>query len=100
MNLLEITLEDVIIWGYSIVGSLFIFYFFIIFLQREINNKIRLSLSTLFFSIGLFFFNSAGRILTGYSEGFTVIALINALLLAGIGLVCVHIIHKESRKRK
>ena len=100
MNWSAITLEDVIVFGYSLVGTLFLFYCFVVFLQREINNKIRLSLTILFLCIGIFFFNSAGRILTGYSDGFTLLTLISALMLAAVGCVCVYIIHRENRNQE
>lgn len=98
MSLSNLPLEDLAIWGYSFVGTLFLFYCFIVFIQVRINNKVRLALSLLFLTIGLFFFNAAGKILTGHGYEFTIIALVNALLLAGIGLICTYIIYKESRK--
>lgn len=97
MNVFGLNLDSLAIWAYSFVGTLFAFYAFIIFLQRRVNNKARLTLSSLFFVIGLFFFNSAGKIMTGFNQ-FTILAVINSILLAAIGLILVMVVHKENRK--
>lgn len=91
-------MDNLAIWIYSIVGTLFMFYTFFIFIQKCINNKLRLTLSGSFLIIGLFFFNLAGDLITGY-EGFTTFAIMNAIMLAALGSICVYYVFKENSKR-
>ena len=100
MKILGININDLVVWSYFLIGGLFIFYWLLVFIQREISNRIRLGLSTLFLTIGFFFMNAAGKILSGHNFEFTLLTLVNSMLLAGVGLICVYIIYRENEKNK
>ncbi len=100
MEILGVNITNLYVWSFFLIGGLFMFYFLIVFTQRAISNRIRLGLSTLFLTIGFFFFNAAGKVLMGHNFEFTLITLLNAIMLAGVGLVCVYMIYRENRKNK
>ena len=93
-------MNDLIIWSYFLIGTLFVFYFFAIFIQRRIKSSIRIILSMLFLVIGFFFFNTAGEMLTDGNVQFALIALISAFVMALVGLVCVLVLYRENVKNR
>ena len=95
METLSITM--IALWICSVAGTLFTCYSFATFIQRKIENKIRLVLSTLFLTTGFLFFSAVGSILTGQAIQFTILSLCIIVLLMIIGFIFVYMLYKDAQ---
>ncbi len=82
-------IDSVVVTSYAIIGALFLFYFFITYVQKQIDCMLRYSFSSVFFITAFVFFSAAGKVMTGYNVTFTYITLWSSFLLAIAGFVAV-----------
>jgi hypothetical protein len=92
-------IDKIVVTSYAIIGALFIFYFFITYVQKQIDCLLRYSFSAVFIITGFVFFSAAGKVMTGYSKMFTHITLWSSFLLALAGFIAVlRIVYLNKKK--
>jgi hypothetical protein len=82
-------IDSIVVSSYTVIGALFVFYFFITYVQKQIDCLLRYSFSSVFLITGFVFFSAAGKVMTGYSKTFTHITLWSSFLLALAGFIAV-----------
>lgn len=89
-----------LLWTYAIAGALFLVYAFGIFIQTYIELKMRCSLSLIFIMIGTLFLNLVGRIITGYYFHFTIVTIINTIILVILGALFLVVIFRNNKRKR
>lgn len=90
---------DVIMYTYFVIGTAFLFYAYMVFIQTRVSNPIRFSLTALFLFLGFLFMNTGGKILNDYSVNFERIGIIISLIVLLIGGACTWVLFSINRKR-
>lgn len=93
-------INDWIVVSFALTGTLFLCYFFVVFIQKKIKNILRLGISALFLFTGLFFMNEAGKILTDYDYKFSFMTIVSSMTLALSGFIVVYVIHPKHPTNK
>lgn len=93
------TINELAVYTYFLIGTVFIFFSVLILTLNKINNGLRLSIAGLFLTVGFYFFNSAGKILTNYDVGFMKLSLVNSCIVTVLASVLVYVVYKLNKEK-
>jgi hypothetical protein len=82
-------IDKIVVVSYAIIGALFMYYFFIIYLRKELHQKIRVPSCLLFLTASFMFFSASGKIMSGYNDILTHITLWTCVAFAACGFYLV-----------
>lgn len=86
-------------YAYFIIGAIFLFYSYFIFIQTRVKNTLRFSMTALFLFLGFLFMNTGGKILNDYSVNFERIGITISVIVLLVSGACTWVISSMNQNK-